>query len=448
MTEQPKPNLDLGTPPGKLKSRSSGAARWAPLLILLQVATLGLIAYPALRSGGSQTTTLTDGTSPETIRAEAIELEDRSLNAEAAACWERYLGLAPDSDERASILYRIGRLYMEAEQFDRAAAAFVRSELAGADDKELKGRIAPKMVECLRRLGRYGEVDRELSRRVEVGGEETDRGEVLATMAGDEITEADLDRMVERQIDANLAMMGQSGNEEMRKAMLQRQNSTEQRRQMLEQLLQIKLFTRRARELKLDQDEEFKLARQSAEDMLLAQRFRDRELGKIVPTQVDLEAYYQTHIDEYKTPESLTVLPIDVTDDEDPEQLVEGIESPEAFRSLAAERGEAGEEPPRVTVQRGRTHPQLGNTDALFELSADQWTADPIEYEGKRYLVLVEEKTPEQTRPLDEAADQVRLAYQQQKQQELGEKLFRDLMTRYDVELVSPAASGQEVQQP
>ena len=99
---------------------------------------------------------------------------------------------------------------MQAEEFDRAAAAFVRSEQAAGGDA-LRRNIAPHLMTCLRRLGLYGEVGRELSRQVEVGAEKQERGQVLATLDGEPITDSDLDRMIERRVDQMLSMQEAAG---------------------------------------------------------------------------------------------------------------------------------------------------------------------------------------------------------------------------------------------
>jgi hypothetical protein len=107
-------------------------------------------------------------------------------------------------------------LFLQAEQFDRAAAALLRCEQAAEDDPALRKKVGPELVTCLRRLGLYGEVGRELSRRVEAGAEDVQQGKVLATLGGEPLTEADLDRLIERRVDQMLAMQGATGVEALR----------------------------------------------------------------------------------------------------------------------------------------------------------------------------------------------------------------------------------------
>ena len=340
---------------------------------------------------------------------------------------------------------------MQAEQFDRAAAALLRCEQAAGDDAELRRKVGPEIVNCLRRLGLYGEVGRELSRRVEAGAEDVKKGKVLATLAGEPLTEADLDRLIERRVDQMLAMQGAAGNEAVRQQLLGEFARPETRRQLFEELLQTELFTRRARELGLDKEQEYVAARQALEDNLLAARFQTRELAKIQPTDVDLEALYKSRETEYREPEQLTAWIEELKADDKPQAILEGIKSADDFRQWQKKhRGDVPPDGPAATPEtlvRGRPHPRLGNTDALFGLEAGQWTKEPVVNEQRQYLVLVEGKSPARTPPLEEIRDRVRADYVARKREEMARRLSDELMERYKVKIEprdeTPAAEAK-----
>jgi hypothetical protein len=96
-----------------------------------------------------------------------------------------------------------------------------------------------------------------------------------------------------------LALEGAAGDAERRQAILQQLSTPAARRQLLQELLQIELFCRRGRELKLDQEEGFRQACDETEQTLLAQRFLAKELHEIQPTAVDIESYYQANLPQY-----------------------------------------------------------------------------------------------------------------------------------------------------
>ena len=450
MTDQERLNLSLGDPPAALVRRFNHVPRgWLWLLLLGQLAILlglGIVrARPQLSPagpGGGQPSTA----DAAALKAVAAALEEKGLEAEAAGAWEDYLRREPQAADRAEILYRVGKLRIEAEQYAPAAAALVRAEQAAGDNKDLKGKIGPLVVECLSRLGRYGEVGRELARRVETGGG-ADRGKakVVATLAGQPLTEADLDRLAERRVDSLLAMQGAAGDEARRQAVLQQLSAPQARKQLLQELLQTELFSRRARELHLDQEEAFRQARDQIVQGLLAERFLAKEMGKIQPTPVDLESYYQAHAAQYQEPEALQAVIIPLGPGEDPAAILAKIKSSGDFTKLAAVRRPKGaaDEPARRLVRK-QEDPLLGKIDTLFELGEGQWTKTPLAQGNDRFLVLVQKKIPPRTPPLEEVESRVRGDYVMRKQQEWAEKMLGELMMRYEVRIVPPEPPAKD----
>jgi hypothetical protein len=443
-----RPQLSLGQPPETLHKKLSTVPRgWLMLIVLLNLAVLACLAVMlrASSSGALASAAASPGSAKE-LKAVAAELEDKSLDAEAARAWEAYLAADPQCADRAEILYRVGRLSMQAEQFGPAAGAFVRSEHAASEDHDLRLKIAPQMVECLNRLGHYGEVQRELSRRVEVGGKEkaaeTGSQKVLATITGRALTEADLDRMIERRVDQMLAMQG-GGDPQQRKAVLQQMSAPAVRRQLLQELLKSELFCRRAREMGLDREDDFRQARDQLVENLLADRFLMRELDRIRPTAVDLESYFQAHQSQYETPESLSVVTIRLEEREEPAAVLSQVKSADDFRKLAAKRQPKGREQQAQNQQaqgrqilRGQQDLELGDVEPLFKLAEGQWTKQAQIRDKDRFLVLVEKKTPRQAPRLQDVLRQVQRDYVSRKQQEVAEKLMADLTQRYDVRIL------------
>jgi tetratricopeptide (TPR) repeat protein len=442
MNQQNNPQLQLGRPPKEMRTSGARSVKvWHALLFLLQgavlVCLLFLLAQPANRQATVPPEAMADD-----LREAATQLEEKSLWEEAAKAWRAYLQVAPQATDRAEILYRMGKLFMQAEQYSDAVTALVRADVAARDDANLQSKIGQQLVECLRQMGHYGEVERELSRRVEAGGEQTGRGEVLARMAGDDLTEADLDLMIQRLVDRTIAAQGVTLDPAARESMLKRFSDPRMRQQMLQQLLQTELFCRRAREsdMELDQQPDFQQAVQFMADNLLANRFLAKQLETIQPTNVDIDAYYQANQDRYRKPESLQLQWIQLKDGETAESLLGQIQSAEDFRRLVLERrGQDGELPPPAVVEKGRPASLFEDVELLFQLNEEQWTQQAVAGRDGNYLVLVEKKIAASLPPLDEIRRQVENDYTRIKQQELVEKLFRELMTRYDVELTSAA---------
>jgi len=303
MTED-SPRIELGKPPGKLAKASRPPGRGLLLfVVLLQIVIVVFIPLSFLRTGGrlgGGAAAPADSVRAKQLRAVALDLEHRGLSMEAARQWERYLAAAPSSKERARILYRIGSAYFDAHDFEKAAAAFVRAEHAPDCDEALKGKIGPKMVDALRGAGLYSEVGRELARRTAASAGKTPQGKVLATLGNEPLTDKDLDRMINFRVDRMLALQGASAAPETRAALYKQMTDPKTRRQILGDIIRTEILSRRARELGLDKGDDFKNALGLAEQELLATMFLEKELGKVAPTRVDLEDYFNAHKEDYR----------------------------------------------------------------------------------------------------------------------------------------------------
>jgi len=428
-----RPQLTLDGPPPGLRAPQRAPRGWW-LLVCLQMLTLAWLIFVSRASRDRAATFAPDQL--EQVRQTAIALEERSLPAESAAVWREYLSQAPAADDRAEVLYRVGRLLMDAEDFSGAAAALVEVEPLLDEQDALRTKLGSKLIECLRRLGRYGEVGRELSRQVEVGARDSQQGQTLATIAGEALTESDLDRMIEKRVDRLLKMQPGGAPAPSRKQLLTQYESAAARQQLLRDMLERELFTRRARELKIDREDAFTEAREWLESELLASQFLARELGKIVPTEVDLESFYKANQTIYQQPATATVVILPVESDQKADEVLAKITSAAAFRQRATEaNGESGNEALRIVE--GEPHARLGDIAALFKLSSGQWTKKPLTVEGEQFLVLLESKTPAATPSLAQIRFSVETDYRRRKQQELRQQLSADLMQRYDVKVVA-----------
>ena len=438
-----KPALALAEPPKRLLQRHAvRPGRWVWVLFGLQFVCLIGIAFQ-LRRRPTADTMVASADEREQLRATALALEERSLSRAAAETWRAYLRRDPRAADRAQLLYRVGRLFLESEDYGAAVVALVEAEQLAADDTKLQARIGPKIVECLRRLGRYGEVGRELSRQVEVDAQVTGRGAVLASFAGESFREADLDRLIERTVDRALALQPRGGLEVQREALLKQYQSREARQQMLQRLLERELFSRRARELKLDREDDFAADRQVLETELLANRLVSRELEKIQPTDVDIESFFAAQQDAYREPETATVTALKSASAAAAAAQLKQINSGDDFRRLVE--ASAQQEAERTfTLSRGRSHPELGDVSTVFELEVGAWTKSPVVGRAGTWLALLQSKTPGRVPDLTEIRLRVAADYRMRKQQELLRGLLAELMDRYDVRILDSAAQPAE----
>ncbi len=459
MTEesrQPGPDLNLTPPPG-LAHASGPRSRGSGFVVVLLVIVVVLEAVVLLHvthdpgSGGNGSRAADAGAAvaaPEALEAQALRLEELGVADKAAEAWERYLatGSGGTGAARALIRYRAGKLYQEAGRHSDALAALIRAEKEGLEDEATRKALGPRIIDCLRAMGHYGAVTSELHRRVGTGGDE-DASPVVAAFAGETLSRARFDRILEKEIDASLEAyrdrMGPEALKAQRDRIVKMYRSPDQARAFLENVVMKEVMVRRARELKLDRDEAFRERMREVEGLLLAKKFQDREVtARLQPTESDIRGYYEIHKADYKTPEAAKLRVIQVQSVEEGLKLLPGLKDGKIF-ALAAEKSSLHEASKKAgglveaPLTKGRGWPGFGYSadleKAVFDTATATTLEEPFELDGKVYLVRVEEKIPEAVRPLEAVQQQVVGDYLAQKKKELLEALRQELRDRYQV---------------
>ncbi len=114
-------DLKLSLDSVKREKKDRTALIIALLVILIALAAPNIAQF--FRSiGGS-------GGDPVVLERVALKLEKQELYSAAAETWIEYIeAAAPEKDERARILYRIGRMREQSGDYESALAAYYRSE--------------------------------------------------------------------------------------------------------------------------------------------------------------------------------------------------------------------------------------------------------------------------------------------------------------------------------
>ena len=278
---------------GKTLLRISGAVLIIALAILvLQVAAM----IGRERSTG--------GLPADRLEELALKLEKQGLEGAAVRAWEDYLEASgAGSEKRARIWYRIGTIRQEAGSYEEALDAYYRSESHASVD-EFQSEISRRVVECLESLDRYAALSSELERRTAAPGTERPGTVVLAEIGDRKITRADLDMMIEAEVDAQLSQLAGGLNPEEHAA--QKEMALENIRkqggytQWLDRFLAEELLYRRAREEKLHEDAGFRVISRNIDRKLLAQRLLDRTVSaEVLVTPDEMKGYYDANPAEF-----------------------------------------------------------------------------------------------------------------------------------------------------
>ncbi len=284
------------------KKKSSSRAIPILLCLILVVAIANLLF---LLKGGGMKGSMDAGVSSEKLQELALKLEKQNLPRAASRAWINYLDTArPDVNERARVWYRIGKSHQEAGEYERALEAYYRSEsLARLGDIEAE--ISRRTVECLESLGKYAAVRHELEERTAYAPGDTTGAGVVAEIGPWKITDAELDAMIEGEIDAQLTQLaGGFSPEERRqqkKRILEEVLSQGGKAMWLERFIAEELLYRKAAEEKFYEDPEIRKLTRTIERRLLAQKYLERQYASSIQVTPDeLQSYYASHLEEYK----------------------------------------------------------------------------------------------------------------------------------------------------
>ena len=231
---------------------------------------------------------------------------------------------------------------------------------------------------------------------------------VLAVAAGYEITEKDLNAVINRY-------------PEDRRAMFQ---SEQGKKQLLEQLISFELMNKFGKEIALDQTEEYKMQMEAIAKEVLTS-ITDEEANK----------YYEENKDAFSEPATVSAKHILVTTEEEASKIKEEITNGSLTFEEAAKKystcpskeqgGNLG------AFSKGMMVPEFEK--AAFESEIGVVT-NPVKTQFGYHLVLVEEKNEASAKSFDEVKDSVINQLLQERQHKKYGEILSELENKYGVE--------------
>jgi len=296
--------LDFSLPEKKTKSPIAGKFAIF-LLLLLLVLVLGLTKK--LSSPGAADNTIVSQRSAEQTKQLALKLAQRNLYARAAKVWQEYLAVADLGDvERAKALFQAATLLEKAGNLEEAIEYFYRAENAAKLD-ELSGQINTHIKDCFEKLGKFSALRYELLDRTSMDDSAPAGAKVVVEIGPEKITEADLDAIIESNIDNQLApmsafMTGEQLNEQKAK-MLEQFRSSQAKSRFLQTWLAQEILYRQALKENLSDNPQVKKLLEDLTRSALSQEMMGRQLAaKIHVTESDVQTYYDANKDKYIEP--------------------------------------------------------------------------------------------------------------------------------------------------
>jgi hypothetical protein len=204
------------------------------------------------------------------------------------------------------VLFQIGTQLEKANLYADAIEYYYRSEMAAKLD-ELEPQINSHIQDCFEKLGKFSALRYELMDRTAFRQSGQAGSKVVAEIGSEKITEADLDAIIENNIDNQLKPMAMFMTPEQlnnqKKEALEQFKSPQARMQFLQSWVAEEILYRQALQEQLPDKDEVKGILGQVERNVLSQQLMNEQLAsKIHITDTDLQTYYTANKDKYAEP--------------------------------------------------------------------------------------------------------------------------------------------------
>lgn len=375
---------------------------------------------------------------PDDQRELAGRLKGAGLTRQSIHEYEQYAQTATlDRPTLANLSYTIGKMYMDAGDYEKALAWLYRVEIADPQTK-LKTEVGSGIVTCLERAGKYSAAEYALSRRTS-GAAQPGRtqGTVIAEISGEKVYLEDVTEAIDRM------------PEWMRTQLAGKQAKLE----FAKKYIADELFYRKAVKLAYDKDPELLSKMKDVEKELVVNKVIETELkDKIKVEDDDVRNYFDAHRRDYEQKEAVRVSLIKAGMKEIAEKIVKDVKAGKDFNKLAQEisldkntAGNGG----RFSgwVRKGENDLGIGSvaevSAALFGRKTGEIT-QPVAAGDAWYVFRIEETRPAQLPDFDEVKDRVKNDYSMQKLKVLYQGMLDQTLKSSDVKLYLEKISGDE----
>ncbi|GJM26813.1 MAG: hypothetical protein DHS20C16_32280 [Phycisphaerae bacterium] len=298
-------------------------------------------------------------------------------------------------------------------------------------------------VECLRKLGRWAEVAREMADRATIGaGDAGVSGQqVVAEIDGQKITVTEFDLLLSNQIEmavsSRLGLTAEDQNALRRRA--QEQFADPQIRQReLQRIVAMRVLAQEARERDLDKSTDFRDRLQSVADGILGQTLLFEEGAKRgTVTDEDVERFFRANPDRYSQPAATFIAHVQCETKERANDVIRRINAGASFEEIAknesldaSTKDKMGILPTPVSAE-GELVPMFGaNAElhvAIRDGEASKILTEPYESKLGWHVIKIVSHRERVEQPLDEIREQVYEDTVAARNREVSEQFIEEL---------------------
>ena len=337
----------------------------------------------------------------------------KGLHANAAQAFEVYIEESrADNKDLASICNKLGNIYMDLKEYEKALAYFYKSELLNSD-AEYKQEMNQKIVSALENLGLSQQAQYELESRTSIKPT-AQRSEKIAVRIGKrEITNDEIEMMISRLPD------------QVKKEL----KDADAKLKFIKEYVASEVLYEKGKKLGLDKSIDTRAAVEDfRKQLVLHELLRDEIRKELRITPEDIALYYKANKDKYNVPERAKVSFLELSD---------AARSNEIAIQLKQGKGERIEQ----WIQQGSVllSPEIGESKEAVESILKQEkgaVVNPVKIKDKFYMFMINEKEPKREQGLEEVRQQVENEYHMQKEQQIVRSLLDKALEQQEVEIL------------
>ncbi|MFA4993214.1 MAG: peptidyl-prolyl cis-trans isomerase [Candidatus Omnitrophota bacterium] len=347
----------------------------------------------------------------------------KGLYANAAQEFEAYIKRGgSDSKDLASICYKLGNIYMDLKEYEKALANFYKSELLNPDP-EYKQDLNQKIVSALESLGLSQQAQYELESRTSVNPAVQSNERIAVRIGKREISNDEIDMVINRL------------PEQVKKEL----NNNDAKLKFIREYVATEVLYEKGKKLGLDKDAKIRGAVEDFKKQLVLQELLGGEIRKeLKVTPEDILLYYKANKDKYSIPAAAKVSFLELSD---------LVKSDEVSAELKNGKGKKIEQ----WIQKGSAFisEDIGESREAVENILKQGKGaivSPVKIENKLYMFIVDEKEPGREKPFEEVKGQVESEYRAQKEQQIVQSLLNKALEQQEVEILyQPKIENEKV---
>ncbi len=378
-------------------------------IIILLIIVLGLFLARKSLASGNQRSAWTDKLQLDYANA----LLSKGLNTNAAQAFEDYIAKSQaDKKELAGICYKLGNIYLDLKEYEKALANFYKSELLNPES-EYKQDMNQKIVSALESLGLSQQAQYELEARTSIKPT-TQRKENIAVRIGKrEITNDEIEGIINR-----LPAQVKQGL-----------NSNDARLRFVREYVATEVLYAKGKKLGLDKKANTWAAVEDFQKQLVLQDLLQDEIRKeLKVTPEDVQLYYKANKDRYSSNERAKVSYLELSD---------LAKSDETALKLKQGKGKKIEQ----WIDKGSAFiPQgLGESKEAIEniFKQDKGSVvNPVKIKDKLYMFIIDEKESKKEQSFEEVKGRVEDEYRAQKEQQIVQSMLDKALEQQEIEIL------------